>query len=696
VRNTADLPRANHNVTYTVTVQNVNGVNRYFLDGVEVQSFFLHKGGTYKFNQADASNDTHQIYLSATPNGHHTVVGGLVANFEYTEGVTYTGTAGVDGQLQIIVPNDAPDTLYYVCVAHPGMGTGGSLNIVENSDNDAYINQGDGNIYVWYGLAWTDGGQIVGPTGPPGEFIPQASTPPSSPVAGDVWFDTENGAVFVYYDDFWVEIGTTEFGGATGPTGPQGEVGPTGPTGPQGDQGIAGPTGSTGATGPIVTGPTGPQGLGSQAKGAFNTYAEFAGGPGATVGEVGDFYIVYEDNTVYIYTADDGWVEAGAIIGPTGPTGPEVTGPTGPPSTVLGPTGPTGPQGTSIRLLGSVAAVINLPPTGNQINDAYIVDEDGDLYVWGGEAWSSVGQIVGPTGPTGPSVTGPTGPTGAPSNIQGPTGPTGTAGPTGPKGGVTYIVRSTGEGGTYTVDGLIGNNPSLIAVRGETVYIDVRNVLFTNSLALRLGSGSTATVPGTTNNSPSLGRNESSPDPVIVYQVPLDAPSQIIYQDVTDPNIAGIIDIIDKQGPTGPTGSAGPAGVPTVANYTSLFTSNDIVYTGDPATGEYSQYGQAVSFVLQVLFTTVSVVGSTQYSFTLPELPVGTSETIVSGVLDVVGDKSTVYTIVGVNETGSAVVLLYYVGSNGLLTPLTGAAPVTLTSASVIYINGTYLALEEA
>jgi hypothetical protein len=180
-----------------------------------------------------------------------------------------------------------------------------------------------------------------------------------------------------------------------------------------------------------------------------------------------------------------------------------------------------------------------------------------------------------------------------------------------------------------------------------------------------------------------------------VYQVPLDASSNIVYQDVTDPNIGGNIDIIDKQGPTGPTGSEGPAGVPTVTNYTSVFTSNDIVYTGDPATGEYSQYGQAVSFVLQVLFTTVSNVGSTQYSFTLPELPVSTSETIVSGVLDVVGDKSAVYTIVGVNEAGSAVVVLYYVGSNGLLTPLTGAAPVTLTSASVIYINGTYLALEE-
>jgi hypothetical protein len=42
-----------------------------------------------------------------------------------------------------------------------------------------------------------------------------------------------------------------------------------------------------------------------------------------------------------------------------------------------------------------------LPSSGNSVNDAYIVDADGDLYVWNGAAWESVGQIVGPTGPTG-------------------------------------------------------------------------------------------------------------------------------------------------------------------------------------------------------------------------------------------------------------------------------------------------------
>jgi hypothetical protein len=102
----------------------------------------------------------------------------------------------------------------------------------------------------------------------------------------------------------------------------------------------------------------------------------------------------------------------------------------------FGPTGATGAQGTSINFRGSVATPGDLGLTGNQVNDAFIVNSDGNLYVWNGSIWSSVGKIVGPTGPTGPGVTGPTGPTGAQSTVEGPTGTTGPTGPsvTGPTG----------------------------------------------------------------------------------------------------------------------------------------------------------------------------------------------------------------------------------------------------------------------
>ena len=63
--------------------------------------------------------------------------------------------------------------------------------------------------------------------------------------------------------------------------------------------------------------------------------------------------------------------------------------------------GYSGPQGTSIKLKGEVATVGDLPMTGNQVNDAYIVSADGNLWVWNGTAWYDAGQIVGPQGLSG-------------------------------------------------------------------------------------------------------------------------------------------------------------------------------------------------------------------------------------------------------------------------------------------------------
>ena len=130
--------------------------------------------------------------------------------------------------------------------------------------------------------------------------------------------------------------------------------------------------------------------------------------------------------------------------GPTGPTGPTgatgadsmVTGPTGP----GGATGPTGPQGVPITLKGSKVDVASLPASGNALNDAWIVDADGDVYVWDGATWYSAGQIVGATGPTGAGgSTGATGPTGA----QGVTGPTGASGVISVTGPITNTGTST-------------------------------------------------------------------------------------------------------------------------------------------------------------------------------------------------------------------------------------------------------------
>lgn len=195
----------------------------------------------------------------------------------------------------------------------------------------------------------------------------------------------------------------------------------------------------------------------------------------------GDVWFNSVEGATYIYY-DSYWIEpVKNDAGPTGPqgsvgpTGPAVTGPTGAQgpvgatgaaSTVTGPTGAQGPQGTDIHFIGSVATVGALPSTGNSNNDAYIVDSDGNLYVWNGSSWTDAGQIVGPQGPTGAQgvqgVTGPTGPAGADGIIgvdgaTGPTGQTGSTGPTGaagaPYGNIDGGTPSSIYGGISPLDG---------------------------------------------------------------------------------------------------------------------------------------------------------------------------------------------------------------------------------------------------
>ena len=59
----------------------------------------------------------------------------------------------------------------------------GSVNSVSelpntnNESGDSYINQADGNLYVWTGTSWFDAGQIVGPEGPQGPQGIAGNTP---------------------------------------------------------------------------------------------------------------------------------------------------------------------------------------------------------------------------------------------------------------------------------------------------------------------------------------------------------------------------------------------------------------------------------------------------------------------------------------------------------------------------------------
>jgi len=102
--------------TIAVTVVNSGG-NKYALDGSIQQLALLTPSVTYRFDQSDSSNAGHPLRLSTTSNGTH---GGGSA---FTTGVTAVGTPGSAGAYtEVKLEQDAPDTLYYYCTNHSGMG----------------------------------------------------------------------------------------------------------------------------------------------------------------------------------------------------------------------------------------------------------------------------------------------------------------------------------------------------------------------------------------------------------------------------------------------------------------------------------------------------------------------------------------------------------------------------------------------
>ena len=115
--------------------------------------------------------------------------------------------------------------------------------------------QGEQGIQGIQGVQGEQG--IQGEEGTQATFSVASSTPPTSPIEGQAWFNSLNGKSYIYYDSVWVEVGSS----LSGPAGPQGETGAQGIQGPKGDTGDTGPQGIQGIQG--IQGETGPAGAGT-------------------------------------------------------------------------------------------------------------------------------------------------------------------------------------------------------------------------------------------------------------------------------------------------------------------------------------------------------------------------------------------------------------------------------------------------
>ena len=107
---------SDNNTTFTVTVS----AGKYSLDNIQGQTLTLRRGYTYSFDAQDSSTNSHPLYLGTSSTG-----GGY--SDEYTSGVTNSRTTS--GILTIVIPQAAPNSLYYNCGLHSNMGA--EISIVD-------------------------------------------------------------------------------------------------------------------------------------------------------------------------------------------------------------------------------------------------------------------------------------------------------------------------------------------------------------------------------------------------------------------------------------------------------------------------------------------------------------------------------------------------------------------------------------
>ena len=105
----------------TTLVVTANGSSNYIIYGQAQPTLNFTPGNTYRFDVSDDSNGSHPFRFATSADGT-----------TYSTGVTVSGTQGSGGAyVEIEITQDTPNTIYYRCTAHGGMGA--AINVDKTS-----------------------------------------------------------------------------------------------------------------------------------------------------------------------------------------------------------------------------------------------------------------------------------------------------------------------------------------------------------------------------------------------------------------------------------------------------------------------------------------------------------------------------------------------------------------------------------
>ena len=146
-------------------------------------------------------------------------VGNYVSGLSAGTGISVTHTPG-EGSTPTVGLNATLDNLSDVTAPSPSTGqflkwdgsawvnaTIPAINTLDDIGDVAIAGIATGQTIQWNGTSWVNAVSIP---------VSIADTAPASPATGGLWFESDTGIMFVYYDSHWVEIGGGSVSGGGG------------------------------------------------------------------------------------------------------------------------------------------------------------------------------------------------------------------------------------------------------------------------------------------------------------------------------------------------------------------------------------------------------------------------------------------------------------------------------------------------
>lgn len=170
--------------------------NKFYIGNVYKPELSFTRGYTYVFNQSDSTNLYYPNSVGGQVNQHPLHFSADDSDGELGDGTSYTNNVvyllddvevsrenyinrfrfAAERKVIITVTESTPDTLYYYCSSHIGMGNSISVN-------DPGTGSGSND----------------------GASIDVSDTAPSNPQTGNLWLNTTNGILYVYQSGVWIQ-----------------------------------------------------------------------------------------------------------------------------------------------------------------------------------------------------------------------------------------------------------------------------------------------------------------------------------------------------------------------------------------------------------------------------------------------------------------------------------------------------------